>query len=789
MALENYRITEFQEKTQIDNGDYVLIDSATDGTHKYQLSRIPAQASAEVDAAVAAEKAQRQAADAELAGDIGTLSSGKVDKVAGKGLSKNDFTDALKTKLDGIEAGAEVNDVTSVAGKTGAVTLAGGDVSYSGETTYAAGTVGAAISDVKSDLTAEQTARESADTALGNAISAETTAREGAVTALAGEVEADYAKKDGSYADMTAGNADQLLSTVEAVDSVPYQFRTSGGTADIGDREYDEIVGGTVAWNQLAHNFVNRAETLGITIVADNTNGTIHVSGTATATNNLYFQQSISVIAGHKYLLRGAKSGSATHGLMLSGGYTGESGNGTIINVVTSNANTTMAYFFASGDAIDVTIHPQLFDLTQMFGSTIADYIYSLETATAGAGVAFFRSLFPNDYYPYDAGSLKSVEGVSAHVTTGFNQWDESKDNIGKNIGADGSLVNNNAYATSDYIPVFPNTTYYAKNVGPSANVRTSFFYDSEKNPISAFSIGGSSGIPVSGNITTPANARYIRIVRFVSETEFCFNLSWSGYRNGEYEPYVKHTYPLDASLTLRGVPKLDSSNHLYYDGDTYEADGTVTRKYGIVDLGTLTWSSQSANNIFYATISGMKVPQTTDERKEGIVSSKYLPSVTTTINNTMTDGSMLRYNGNIYIRDTSYTDAASFKTAMSGVYLVYELATPTTEEADPYHSPQIVDDFGTEEYVTTSIVPVGHNTKYPENLRAKIEGLPWDFSTLIAPTEKTNTATRNYTSGSLLIMGNVLYKVTANIANGGTITPGTNVTATTLSEVILALA
>ena len=33
----------------------------------------------------------------------------KVDKVAGKGLSTNDFTDTLKTKLDGIQDGAEVN--------------------------------------------------------------------------------------------------------------------------------------------------------------------------------------------------------------------------------------------------------------------------------------------------------------------------------------------------------------------------------------------------------------------------------------------------------------------------------------------------------------------------------------------------------------------------------------------------------------------------------------------------------------------------------------------------------
>ena len=33
----------------------------------------------------------------------------KVDKVEGKGLSENDFTDSLKSKLDGIASGAEVN--------------------------------------------------------------------------------------------------------------------------------------------------------------------------------------------------------------------------------------------------------------------------------------------------------------------------------------------------------------------------------------------------------------------------------------------------------------------------------------------------------------------------------------------------------------------------------------------------------------------------------------------------------------------------------------------------------
>lgn len=38
-----------------------------------------------------------------------TLLNDKVDKVSGKALSTNDFTNAYKTKLDGIATGAEVN--------------------------------------------------------------------------------------------------------------------------------------------------------------------------------------------------------------------------------------------------------------------------------------------------------------------------------------------------------------------------------------------------------------------------------------------------------------------------------------------------------------------------------------------------------------------------------------------------------------------------------------------------------------------------------------------------------
>ena len=63
--------------------------------------------------------------------ELALVDAAKVDKVAGKGLSTEDYTTAEKAKLAGIAAGAQVNTVNSVAGKTGAVTLVKGDVGLS----------------------------------------------------------------------------------------------------------------------------------------------------------------------------------------------------------------------------------------------------------------------------------------------------------------------------------------------------------------------------------------------------------------------------------------------------------------------------------------------------------------------------------------------------------------------------------------------------------------------------------------------------------------------------------
>ena len=73
----------------------------------------------------------------------------------------------------------------------------------------------------------------------------------------------------------------------------------------------------------------------------------------------------------------------------------------------------------------------------------------------------------------------------------------------------------------------------------------------------------------------------------------------------------------------------------------------------------------------------------------------------------------------NLWVKDSAYTGSADFKTAMSGVYLVYPLATPTTETLTPFDYPQSVGsleeitDYKVEQEDRDVSIPTGHMTEY----------------------------------------------------------------------------
>lgn len=72
--------------------------------------------------------------DNDQSAKIAALESGKVDKVEGKELSSNDFTDAYKTKLDGIAAQANKYVLPTATAKTIGGVKVGVNISYSNGT-------------------------------------------------------------------------------------------------------------------------------------------------------------------------------------------------------------------------------------------------------------------------------------------------------------------------------------------------------------------------------------------------------------------------------------------------------------------------------------------------------------------------------------------------------------------------------------------------------------------------------------------------------------------------------
>ena len=126
------------------------------------------------------------------------------------------------------------------------------------------------------------------------------------------------------------------------------------------------------------------------------------------------------------------------------------------------------------------------------------------------------------------------------------------------------------------------------------------------------------------------------------------------------YEPYNGTTYTTSLGQTV-------------YGGTLDVVSGVLTIDKVLVDLGSLSWSYfTSPVPFFSANKTDIKA------NTSNYICSNY-PSTTEhgTISN-LPDKSTMIYNRDIRVRDSSYTTASDFKTAMNGVQLVYELATPT---------------------------------------------------------------------------------------------------------------
>lgn len=187
---------------------------------------------------------------------------------------------------------------------------------------------------------------------------------------------------------------------------------------------------GTVAFNQLVR-FENTAKQ-GLTATMD-ANNVVSVSGTATsAWSNITYP--IEPIDNHKYFI-GRTIIANPNNISLYWGFLNVNqtprnpdlvSSGSSYNIVNINSHTGsstgIANIESGTDFTGFKFKLICIDLTAMFGSTIADYIYGLEQSTAGAGVAFFRSIYPDDYYSYDLGTKEIVGKETPEAVIPFGQ-------------------------------------------------------------------------------------------------------------------------------------------------------------------------------------------------------------------------------------------------------------------------------------------------------------------------------------------------------------------------------
>jgi len=158
-----------------------------------------------------------------------------------------------------------------------------------------------------------------------------------------------------------------------------------------------------------------------------------------------------------------------------------------------------------------------------------------------------------------------------------------------------------------------------------------------------------------------------------------------------------EHTLPLDFTehfpAGLNGVN--DVVDEVYSDENGKFTDGG--KRFGVVDMGDLTWTKLANNNVFRASLAAAK-PGATNYTKANLICPNYYTDASGFVESNI-DGIGINTSKLITVGDDRYTDAATFKAAVTGVPLVFELATPQhVTFTDPSDAVYPVTEGGTEQ-------------------------------------------------------------------------------------------
>jgi hypothetical protein len=482
-------------------------------------------------------------------------------------------------------------------------------------------------------------------------------------------------ENDDYYPSMSVGTADNLAG-VEAVDS-DFTFRQSGGGAiSDGVARVQSIKGNSVVWNQKIDTTKYVSKTQNGVTFTKNADGSISVS---TDANGATADTNINIIVkgafkDHYLFMDGCPSGGSTSSYYIHDLWSGRNDIGPGILWKSSENTADICIVVKAGTIITTSLvfRPRLCDVTQAF---------QRNTPTT---IAEFYARIPQgiDLNAYNEGEVIHMD-VQSIESQGVNAWDEEweKGTFNDN-GEEVTTQLNNTLRCVNPIEVLPNTEYYfaIPNTASGSYMGFAYFYDNEGKYINTAPIAGTA----YPKVKTPSNAATLRFnLRSEYGTTYnhdiCINISDTAI-NGKYFPYIKRVE--DLAVIRKYFPNGMKSASTAHDEIRYnKASGKWEKvvRIGEVDMGTL-------NYIYQPPIEGT-YPHgyySTNVEGKAIGNNNMLCAMYSVTVDWVSVGVRGADSSNkVYVKDSAYTSAASFKAAMSGVMFYYELAEPIVEELD----------------------------------------------------------------------------------------------------------
>lgn len=659
-------------------------------------------------------------------GDVYSALGDKVDKVEGKGLSTNDYTTTEKDKLAGIASGAEVNvqsdwnQTTNTADdyiKNKPANLVQ-DASYvHTDNNY--------TSDEKTKLSGIAANAEVNQNAFSNVKVGSTTITSGEKTAIL-ELEAgsnitltpDAANKkvvlsatDTTYSDATisvhglmsvadkiklddiSDNAKKVASSstnghieiddvdttvyddtavTTAIDAIEDELSTDSATVQGNPLNFSTLTSQNAESTiidlepiQDLHGYDKpwvggAGKNLGVTIPSKNHNGIVFTSNVdgsltlkETSTGYAYDDSIFELKAGSYYVSHGVNNLNSNVALIIRNNTTdvyivSASETGTLFTLA---EDTTIKFrcAVAQGTSPNVTIYPMIrksteTDSTYVPYTNICPISGRTEIGIEGCGKNLFDGMIHKEHYAIIAdGSEVSASSYSLYKYT-LAQGNYVYSFIDNDTSSEIKVCRVAQYDSNDQFLTINSTPTYTNNPNRQSV---------------SFTVGATTAYVLISD-------RYVNIIDEQLE---------KGNTATTYSPYQSSN-----DITIQ-------FGQTVYGGTLDVEKGELVVDRGYDTVGNLNWTYVSANAVFYSA-------DITDEKKaEGktIISSDYqtLDNVTSAAGVSQ-DASVCLYRGTdanhrVYIKDTRYTDASTFKTTMSSVQLAYELATPITINLTPH--------------------------------------------------------------------------------------------------------